>query len=149
MVEYDKGSFDEWCVYLTRDGIHYAPKDTEYFNFFNDLAFIYGAEKVYNDFLQVYDITDREIDDKVLALISGIAGTYDDMYVDDVDMWMTIIYAGMVAEENKERTYLRRRVKRLGMYQVLMECMPGWKAATFSKGKKWKELDAIMVERGF
>ena len=30
-LEYDKGAFDDWCVYLTRPSISkYAPKDFQY-----------------------------------------------------------------------------------------------------------------------
>lgn len=32
-LEYDKGAFDDWCVYLTRPSISkYAPKDFQYFH---------------------------------------------------------------------------------------------------------------------
>jgi len=146
VIEYDRGAFDEWCVYLTEDNIRRAPFDPEYFHFFQDLAFLYG-DKPYQDFVTIYDMTTKEIDDKVLNKITEIASTYDDS--EYVDIWLTVMYAGMVAEENKENTKLGKRVKRLGMYQVLNEGMSGYRAASFSKGKRWMVLDRLMTERGF
>jgi hypothetical protein len=55
----------------------------------------------------------------------------------------------MIAEENKKNAILKKRIKRLGIYQVLIEGMKPEVAAVFSKGKKWRELDKTMLERGF
>lgn len=61
----------------------------------------------------------------------------------------TIIYMGMIAEENKEFTKLGKRIKRLGVHQVLKERMHYNEAANFSRGKKWKELNEICSSKGF
>jgi hypothetical protein len=66
-----------------------------------------------------------------------------------MEIWFNVLYAGMVAEENKEHALLKKRIKRLGMHQVLLENMEPEKAALFSKGKKWTELDKLMKEKGF
>ncbi|MDY0143845.1 MAG: hypothetical protein RBR97_18320 [Bacteroidales bacterium] len=55
----------------------------------------------------------------------------------------------MVAEENKEFAILKKRVKRLGMHQLLIEREKPDYAASYSKGKKWRELDIIMSGFGF
>lgn len=55
----------------------------------------------------------------------------------------------MIAEENKLNAILKKRIKRLGMYQVLVQNYPPSVAANYSKGKKWRELDALMVHYGF
>jgi hypothetical protein len=39
----------------------------------------------------------------------------------EVEIWLTIIYAGMVAEENKENAVLKKRIKHLGMHQLLIK----------------------------
>ena len=57
--------------------------------------------------------------------------------------------AGMIAEENKVNMILKKRIKRLGVYQVLMDNFPPSEAANFSKGKGWRELDSIMKAKGF
>lgn len=149
IVEFDNGSFDAWCVYLTRQKQpKYAPHDTEYFNFFLQLAGKHGKQKVYNDFVAIYNLTKKSIDEQVLLLITNIANTYGED-AENVDIWFTVIYGGMIAEENKEFAILKKRVKRLGMHQVLLNGIAPYQAANFSKGKKWRELDAIMSPLGF
>ncbi|WP_396035026.1 DUF7004 family protein [Candidatus Cyanaurora vandensis] len=66
-----------------------------------------------------------------------------------IQIIFTIIYAGMVAEENKKFTKLGKRVKHLGVYQILIEGMPAHQAANFSKGKKWREIATDCKNRGF
>ena len=61
----------------------------------------------------------------------------------------TVVYAGMIAERNKRYAILKERIKRLGMYQILMLSYKAEEAANFSKGKKAKELDLICKEYGF
>lgn len=149
IIEFDKGSFDDWCVYLTRKGEpRYAPSDVQYFKELYELGSIYGHNRIYNDFVKIYSFTDSTINSQILQEITKIARTYIKTSV-IIDIWLTVIYAGMVAEENKKHAILKKRIKRLGMYQVLMEKKPADYAANFSKGKKWKELDAIMRSLGF
>ncbi|MFP4019731.1 MAG: DUF7004 family protein [Bacteroidales bacterium] len=148
VIEYDKGRFDSWCVYLTRSGgRRYAPKDIEYFTELFALGKIYGHQRIYDDFLKFYEYTDARLNKKVLDGISRLAAHYKQHHT-EIDIWFTIIYAGMVAEENKENAVLKKRIKRLGMYQVLVEGKKPRVAASFSKGKKWRELDAIMKPLG-
>lgn len=47
----------------------------------------------------------------------------------------------MIAEENKRRARLRKRVKRLGVHQPLEEHLALEEAATFSEGKSWEVID--------
>ncbi|MEI8165737.1 MAG: hypothetical protein WCG26_05140, partial [Chloroflexales bacterium] len=73
-------------------------------------------------------------------------------YADDslaVDILLSILYAGMIAEENKHRAKLRKRVKRLGVHQVLVEHLAPEEAATFSKGKSWEVIDFECTVRNF
>ena len=149
LIEFDDGSFDSWCVYLTRkDKERYAPKDLEYFTVLNHLGKKYGPRKVYDDFVKIYKRTYKIIDKELLRKITRISEDYgQDKH--KINTWLTIIYAGMVAEENKEKAILKKRVKRLGMYQLLVEQYTPDYAANFSKGKNWKELDAIMKRFGF
>ena len=84
----------------------------------------------------------------MLNLITRLSDDYGTA-AEEMDIWFSIIYAGMIAEENKANAILKKRIKRLGMHQVLIEGLDPNLAANFSKGKKWKELDALMRERGF
>ena len=149
-VTFDKGKFDDWCVYVVEsDGSRKAPFDETYFRDLYTISHKYPKNKVYNDFVNIYSRTTRSIDPSVLKLIDEIADTYEGEDRVIVEQWFTVIYAGMIAEENKEFTVLKKRIKRLGMHQVLILNMPAEEAAKFSYGKKWKELDLIMKPLGF
>jgi len=149
LITFDTGSFDNWCVYLTRAGKErYAPRDLEYFTILSNFGVKYGCQKVYDDFVRIFNKTHKEISPEVLQLITDIAAGYG-VDSEEIDIWFTVVYAGMIAEENKANAILGKRIKRLGMYQLLIEKMSPESAANFSKGKKWKELDAIMKEKGF
>lgn len=149
IIEFDKGSFDEWCVYLKRKGKpRYAPSDVQYFQELSDFAKVYGPNRIYSDFVKIYSLTDSTLSSQILNDITKIARTYIDNSI-IFDIWFTVIYAGMVAEENKKHAILKKRIKRLGMHQVLIEKKSAEYAANFSKGKKWKELDVLMRSLGF
>ncbi|SHE74592.1 hypothetical protein SAMN05444274_102269 [Mariniphaga anaerophila] len=148
-IEFDKGSFDNWCVFVTRaNGDRFAPTDVQYFSRLKNLAKIYGARTIYNDFVVIYNRTGAEVDKNVLAVISALSRHYEDDSL-EMEIWLNVLYAGMVAEENKENAVLKKRIKRLGMFQLLIENAEPEDAAVFSKGKKWKELDEIMKASGF
>ena len=149
LVEFDNGTFDNWCVYLTRPAVtRYAPKDTEYFAILRSFGKKYGNKKLYEDFASFYEPTSKTIDTRVLDLITVLADKYE-ADAEDLDIWFTVIYAGMVAEENKAFARLKKRIKRLGLHQVLMEGMSVPDAAHYSRGKKWRDLDIEMWQRGF
>jgi hypothetical protein len=144
-VMFDFGTFDEYCVYVADEyNKKRAPKDYEYFRFFLELANVYGNDKVYNDFLTIYHLTDKAIKDEIRDEINEIVATYGEDVRDEVEENLAVIWGGMIAEENKDRTFLGKRVKHLGMYQVLMGILSPEDAAEFSKGKPWRELDDIM-----
>lgn len=149
-VIFDFGTFDKWCVFVVeKNGKKYAPYDVDYFSDLQKLSHFYGTQKIYDDFVAIYDLTTNEIDAKVLNLIDEIMGTYEVKHQELIEQWLTVLYAGMIAEENKEGAILKKRIKRLGMYQILMLKYDPTIAANFSKGKKWKVLDKIMTPLGF
>ncbi|NTV99741.1 MAG: hypothetical protein HGA19_00375 [Oscillochloris sp.] len=67
----------------------------------------------------------------------------------EVGILLSILYAGMIAEENKRQARLRKRVKRLGVHQVLFEGLAPEEAATFSKVKLWEVIDLECTVRHF
>lgn len=148
-LEYDNGSFDNWCVYLTRPNISkYAPKDSQYFQRLTIYGAKYGYDSLYDDYVDIYNLTTKKIEEAVLQKIKEIATKYGEDAL-NVAIDFTIIYMGMIAEENKDFTKLGKRIKRLGVYQVLKERMHYNEAANFSKGKKWRELNEICLSKGF
>lgn len=148
-IEFDSGSFDNWCVILTKPGgERFAPADLQYFSRLNKLSEIYGAQKIYDDFVVIFNRTTKLIDPQVLELISAISRFYKDDSL-EMEIWLNVLYAGMIAEENKANAILKKRIKRLGIHQVLIDGISPEEAVVFSKGKKWKELDRLMVSKGF
>lgn len=148
-LEYDRGQFDDWCVYLTRPNVgRYAPRDFQYFQRLQQFAEQYGSQSLYNDFVAIYNKTSKAMDNSMFEFIVDLCQKYgEDSLTIAIDF--SIIYMGMVAEENKAFTKLGKRIKRLGVYQTLMENISYSDAANFSRGRKWRELDAICKERGF
>ena len=149
-VIFDSGKFDEWCVYVVEaNGSKKAPFDETYFNDLYDISCKYPQNKVYNDFVEIYDNTTKDVDDSVLLQIDEIVSAYNPEDKTIIEQWLTVIYAGMIAEENKDRAILKKRIKRLGMYQVLVLNVPANEAARFSYRRPWRELDTIMKGFGF
>lgn len=148
-LEYDQGGFDEWCVYLTRPNqSRYAPRDYQYFSRLKKYAETHGAQKVYDDFVSIYDKTTKELSDAVFADIKELAKSYGTDET-DVAIDLSVMYMGMIAEEKKEGTKLGKRIKRLGVHQVLMDGMDYNKAANFSRGMGWRNIDKECKTRGF
>ncbi|MDT0554502.1 DUF7004 family protein [Patiriisocius hiemis] len=149
-VVFDAGKFDDWCVYVVEEnGSRKAPFDIDYFTDLKTLSAHYIGNKVYDDFVTIYNLTTKSIDANVINQINKIVITYQEQHQIIIEQWLTVLYAGMIAEENKQFAILKKRVKRLGMHQVLIENLSPSIAANFSKGKKWRELDAVMKPKGF
>lgn len=148
-LEYDQGSFDGWCVYLTKsNGDRRPPRDADYFDQLKQLAKKYGTGQVYGDYVRVYDMTGKEVEAPVLAKISQIAESYKDDIL-EVDIMFSILYMAMISEEKKKNTKLGKRIKRLGVHSLLNENQSVSSAANFMRNMKWKEIAALCEERGF
>ena len=148
-VFYGRGAFDEYCVYLKlHNEREYAPKDFTCFQFFKNGYEIYG-DKIYRDFVSIYEQTSKTISNEILEYISEISETYREEHKLDFDIWYTVLYLAMIAEENKKFTKLGKRVKRLGLHQVLFDGLLPIEAANYSKGKRWQELSKDCKSRGF
>ncbi len=153
VLEYDQGSFDPWCVYLTRPGKpRLAPTDVQYFTVAVELGNKYSNHAVYADFVKIFDLV--RIEKCLSATGHGLIEALLANYAPDalrMDILFTILYASMVAEERKEHTRLGARIKRLGMHQILMDSpvLSVAVAAQFSRGMKWQDIDAECSKRGF
>ena len=53
------------------------------------------------------------------------------------------------AEENKKNTRLGKKIKRLGVHQVLKENLNIRVAANYSKGLGWRDIEQECRNRGF
>lgn len=148
-LEYDSGKFDDWCVYYTNpSGLRTPLRDTDYFDFLINLSNNFTVDKVYGDYVQVYNWTGKEIDQKVLNRITELSQAYNNMSL-KVDVVFSIIYMAMIAEEIKANTRLGKRIKLLGIHVLLKEKVPVAKAANFMRGMGWREIDKLCRQRGF
>lgn len=148
-LEYASGKFDAWCVYMVNPAKKFRapPLDTQYFTFLQNQADTFG-DKVYADFVSIYDATGKEVEQSVLSLIEQIAATYGDKAVEFSKIY-TILYMAMIAEERKAFTRLGKRIKRLGVHKLLIEKVNVNEAANFMRGMGWRQIDAMCKERGF
>ncbi len=148
-VVFDKGNFDNWCVYIkTPDGKR-APRDKEYFQFFVKLGAEFSNIRVYKDFVSIYKRVSEKVEKDVLQHIIRLAKTYPSPINRDVALYFVVIYASMIAERNKKNAILKERIKRLAMHQILVEEMSVPEAANFSKGKAAELLKEICNSKGF
>ncbi len=115
-IEFDSGCFDGWCVFLTTsNGKRFAPTDAEYFSRLKVLSEKFGPQNIYDDFVVIYNRTTKNVDTKVFDLILVLSRFYDED-ASEIEMWLNVLYAGMIAEENKENATLKKRIKRLGVH---------------------------------
>ncbi len=94
------------------------------------LHYIQGDDKDYDKFYS---------DEEILKDIERISSNYKNDVI-NFDKWFTVIYLGMIAEENKKNTILGKKIKGLAMYQIMKENFTAKEAANYSKGKKAFEL---------
>ena len=148
-VEFGPGRFDNWCVYLTDpSGRKAPPRDADYFRDLEILAGKYGAGRVYDDFVRLYEVTGRTVTAEALAAIDSIAAGYGGDSL-AADRTFTVLYLAMIAEENRANTRLGRRIKRLGVHKLLKENRPLDEAVNFMRGMNSQEIDRLCRARGF
>lgn len=148
-IEFDSGKFDDWCVYVKNPGKErFAPTDERYFRRLKKLGKKHGNQKIYDDFLLIFNQTTAELKAEVFKLIVELSRFYKEDQL-EMEIWFNVLYAGMVAEENKEKAILKKRIKRLGIHQILIDDLEPEMAAGFSKGISWKQLNRLMKAKGF
>ena len=148
-LEYDTGVFDQWCTYLRRaDGSRNPPRDAEYFSTLAEIRKIHGSQRLYLDIKKIYVLTGKEINENVLDYISLVSKEYLEDQI-KVEILLTILYAAFISEENKAHTKLGKRIKLLGIHQILIEEKSPEDAADFSKGMSWRDISKLCEERGF
>jgi len=69
-------------------------------------------QKIYDDFVKFYIPTNKTVDAQTLDLITQITNGYN-KDAEEMDIWFTVIYAAMIAEENKANTKLGKRIERV------------------------------------
>jgi hypothetical protein len=150
-ISFGPGKFDEWLIYfVSHSNVTYFPKDVEYFSTLDSVGQVYGHMNLYRDFLTLYNWigTEEVAKPEVIDWICAMAGGYG-KYRNRIINVFAILYAGMVAEEKKEHKVLGKKIKRLGIYQVLIDREQPAFAANFSRGMKAAQLKVECEKRGF
>ena len=69
---YDKGRFDDWCIYEVSDnGKKSVPKDIDYLNELNKYTKIFDRNKIYQDFVQIYNLTNNKLELSIILEINN------------------------------------------------------------------------------
>lgn len=152
-LKYASGRFDKWQVQLKRPTLSlpwYPPSDIQYFKILQDMGKKYGNMGIYSDFVTIYNLTNKVIDNReeVFAQIESITTKYGSDSL-DMEIWLSVLYMAMIAEENKIGTRLGKRIKRLGVHRALIENVTPKLAADENKGKDWRSIDIECKKRGF
>jgi hypothetical protein len=150
-IEYDTYKFDDWCVFITRPGkSRFAPTDMDLLGTIEQYAKVYGNQRLYADYVAIYDCTGKDVDGKVLAYIGELcAAHYPERDAPGLAIWFTALYAAMIAEEHRAHTVLGKRIKRLGAHRLLVENASVPESANFMRGMSGRQISDLCSERGF
>lgn len=145
-IYFGQGNFDKYCVFVNCPShFKYAPTDDVYFKWLLKLSKQYGVDIVWDDFNRIYNIVGDDIEeDLALKTITMI----DKHYNEDTIMWWLVFYMTMIAEQKKENAILKKRIKRLGVYNILFDHYDIDYVITYMKGTNWRTLAKMMKERG-
>jgi len=149
VLSFDHGRIDEYRVRVDHpDGFTHYPRDEMYFTMLRDqVDNPFNKHRIYGDFVKIYDMTGEMVEDTTLDLINSIAEEYPNPEL--MQFLFTILYLTMIAEENRQGTKLGRRIKRLGVRQVLIENRTPCDAACYSRGMIADDIVAECRKRGF
>ncbi len=78
----------------------------------------------------------------------NVCQSIDKHYEEDTTHWWVIFYMTMVAECKKKNSILKKRIKHLGVYNILFDEYEVDYVVKYMRGKRWRELDKLMKERG-
>lgn len=150
---FDKGKFDNFCVYFktyNKNKILIEKKAVKDIVLLNNLILLKKdyKEKTYKLIEYIYKHTNKKINYKLIKIITNIIKNHFDNSL-RASKYFLFVYYAMVAEENKKGSKLGKRIKLLGVYQVLIEGMNPLEASNFSKGLKWITISNHCRKRGF
>ena len=149
-LEYDRGKFDDLCVYFTDTNGRRKPlRDIDYFQQLKEYGQCHGNSQVYDNYTQLYERTGKEVDVSVFCWIHDLCMESFKKEGIEAEVLFSILYMAMISEEKKRNTKLGKRIKRLGVHKLLIEGKDIYEAANFMKGMKWRDIDQLCKERGF
>lgn len=142
------GASDELAVYfVSPDG---SESCWHVKNCFDDLWLLsrkYSQTRIYDDFLQIFDMTGMEPDDRVFDKISSIAETYSDYNRDrksarTAERAFCVLYLWMIVENQRAHAPLGKRVMRLGVHDLLIQADSPQLASSYLKDMSVEQIEA-------
>lgn len=155
-LTYFRFKFDDFCVALIDENSVDVPLDREYFATLKELARKFGKRRTWLLFLRVYALVKKGMttpNEAHWAIIKKwsreFVGKHDE-YFEVTFETMCILYIAMISEENHlYNGYpppLGKDVKKIGVYQVLIEDFSPSAAANFTKGMRWRDMNEISMK---
>ena len=145
-LRFGRGRFDKWCVfYRELDGKRKALLDADYFADLRNLAEKYGVDRIFGNFEAVFrEVNHVDLPEaRVLDAISSCSLWYGEDAL-KFEKTMTVLYATMIAEENKRNGYVGKYLKRLAVYELLFcgekTCVVARKFDGVGAGSLWETL---------
>lgn len=125
-----------------------APLDVDYFSHIRVLSNEFGKDEVWSAFMALYDsIPQRRSimpSRQSVGTVYRICNKFDDKN-ESIRETFDILTLAMIAENNREYPYraiLGKKVKALGIHQCIYSDMTLSSIENFSRGMKWRDLDA-------
>ena len=160
-ISFAHGDFDDYCawtrMYLPNGDVLFGmPRDTYYFEIASRLGERYGNRNIYDTVRNMYEDVLIRPEGSTLAspviprVLRNIRETADAFGIDSpwvMNMLMHLYY-GMVAEENKARSYLGKSIKLLGLYEILIAKRDIYESANFMRNTPRTVLKQQCEERG-
>jgi hypothetical protein len=145
-VVYSQGKFDAWCIYHVGNSVADATKDVDFFTLIRKYTDSCQRFKLYKDFLYIFDKVTNVLNYDVVENIKNVAKKYPNS--GEVELILIFLYAGMVAEKNKDKAIFKKYIKRL--------CSPSADRKNTSRNcckllqkKNWRELKLECEASGF
>jgi hypothetical protein len=145
---FTRGAFDSWRVtFLNSEGKQtYSPKDTAFFDYFLSLT-EYGntRREIFNIIKRMSKKISKGMEVDFDHLKKDIYKYAEELHIPEEEQLkfekaMMSVLAAMLSEEQKAFTKLGKKLKLLGLHQVLIGKMEPKVAANWSRGKPWQEI---------
>jgi hypothetical protein len=138
---YEKGRFDEFKVsfYSSQSRHIESPTDIRLFTFFLSLHNNDGVWRIIQNIAAQIDSAHSFSDLNIPTLNDTL----------EEQKLFSAVGAAMLSERYKAHTRLGKRVKLLGCHQVLVQGLEPRIAANWSRGRRWREIDAECRRLGF
>ena len=132
-LAFTTGSFDDFRVsFFDNNEVYlFSPTDIQLFNYFLSLK---NNEKVWEIALKIANQINSTIEYSEVIIYTLSNDINEKKY-------FSALAAAMIAEERKKGTILKKRIKLLGLHQVLLQGITPQIAANWSKHKPWRIID--------